>query len=313
MNLSELIANHPHRPDTGVPDWLIGCFRRHLISFANGASDDTTRVFWLQSRNLTIDLRLPLNDPDIKQGQLHLAKADTLRELANVEGWIADSEFQDGIMDWHNFTRFQFHNRWQEPARLQRVGNCMIEWAPSGAYVEDWRQQPSYPGPLVGLRLLEARNQHGKLLSSGGGLIVCGDHAAWVQGRPTPEPHQQSNGLREAVAAAQGEESKLAELFCFETSVATGSLHQGYRILHSTLPWRSGSQLIDLDGFSSPDDSGRVTQTVTLGSEQITRMFSIDTLEPQLDYRSTSTCSDAASQWFEQEAETLTRYTRTLI
>lgn len=314
MNLTELINRHAQRPAQGVPDWLTGCFRRHIISFADGNSDDSTRVFWLQSRNLTIDLRLPQRDPVVQRNELHLLDRAALRELANMEGWIADSQFHDGVMDWQNFTSFQLHNRWQEPARLHRVGNCMIEFAPSGAYVEDWRLQPAMPGPLVGLRLLEARNHHGELVARGGGLIICGDHAGWVQGRPTTLPCKgAANALRDAAMAACGDADALAPLFQFETSVATGSLERGYRVLHSTQPWRHGATLLDLNGFSAPDSEGRVRQDTLQDGAPITRWFAIDTLEARQDYRLSSHSNDDSRRWFDQEAETLTRYTRPLI
>jgi hypothetical protein len=59
MNLQELITGHALRPAPGLPDWMLGWFKRHSISFADGLTDVDTHVCWLQSRNFTIDLRLP--------------------------------------------------------------------------------------------------------------------------------------------------------------------------------------------------------------------------------------------------------------
>jgi hypothetical protein len=58
MNLLQLAARYPQRAEGGVPDWMLGHFRRRAISFADGRSDERTQVHWLQSRSFTIDLRL---------------------------------------------------------------------------------------------------------------------------------------------------------------------------------------------------------------------------------------------------------------
>src|SRR5690606_1751457 len=124
------------------------------ISFADGSSDTDTQVFWLQSRNFSIDLRLPMHAALITQAKpWQDYSAAELAVLANHEGWVAQSIWDGQRLSWHEPTSLQLHNRWPEPALLQRVGNCMMEFADSNAYVEDWRLQPSTPGPLIGLRL----------------------------------------------------------------------------------------------------------------------------------------------------------------
>lgn len=65
MTLKELIRQHAQANKTGVPDWLVGCFRRYSISFANGDTDLKTQVFWLQSRNFTIDIRMPIESEQV--------------------------------------------------------------------------------------------------------------------------------------------------------------------------------------------------------------------------------------------------------
>lgn len=140
MNLFELAARHPMRVEGGVPDWMLGHFRRRTISFADGRSDERTQVHWLQSRTFTIDLRLP-EGPPLPGRAWQDYDAAELRVLANHEGWVADSVWEGGMLSWRGGVSLQLHNRWPEPARLQRIGNCMIEFGTTGAYVEDWRLQ----------------------------------------------------------------------------------------------------------------------------------------------------------------------------
>lgn len=167
MNLFELAARHPMRVEGGVPDWMLGHFRRRTISFADGRSDERTQVHWLQSRTFTIDLRLP-EGPPLPGRAWQDYDATELRVLANHEGWVADSLWEGGMLSWRGGVSLQLHNRWPEPARLQRIGNCMIEFGTTGAYVEDWRLQAGR-GPLIGLRLLEeCDGETGQVLRRGG-------------------------------------------------------------------------------------------------------------------------------------------------
>ena len=42
MNLLDFAKAHPHRAEGGVPEWMLGHFRRRTISFANASSDENT-------------------------------------------------------------------------------------------------------------------------------------------------------------------------------------------------------------------------------------------------------------------------------
>lgn len=305
MNLLELARRHPQHPADGVPAWMLGHFRRRSITFADGRSDARTQVHWLQSRSFTLDLRLPdAPPPPLKAwADYH---AEELRQLANQEGWMADSHWVDGQLGWHGGVSLQVHNRWPEPARLQRIGNCLMEFAPSGAYVEDWRLQAG-GGPLIGLRLWEEREvESGRLLGRGGGLILCGDRLGWVRGRPAPLA-ESSLGLRERVAQAQGDPAELARLFDVETSLALADGQGGYRVALSTLPARLG-QPMALDGFAW-DAAGHLRQRlVNAAGCLIERTFEVDTLEPDWHAEVATPCSATAQDWFAAERETLTRH-----
>ncbi|WP_236033039.1 hypothetical protein [Pseudomonas schmalbachii] len=308
MTLAELIARYARRPTSSVPDWMLGFFKRRSISFANGETDVRTHVCWLQSRNFTIDLRLPLADQQVPAKALVEYSKEELRILANYEGWEALSTWDGQALSWHSDTSLQLHNRWPKPALLQRIGNCMIEFAPSGAYVEDWRLQPSAPGPLVGLRLIEERNlADGSIRHRGGGLIVCGEHAALVLGRA--EPVIADIALRDLAIQAVGDAERLAQLFNFETSVAHGSLEDGYRITLSTRPERLQQQLLPLDGFELLPDGERVRQRLSIDGAPCERLFAIDTLEEHFVFEQATGFTPAARDWFERESQTLGRYT----
>lgn len=309
MNLLQLAARYPQRAEGGVPDWMLGHFRRRTISFADGRSDERTQVHWLQSRTFTIDLRLP-DAPALSPRAWHDYDAAELRVLANHEGWLADSVWENGYLSWRGGVSLQLHNRWPEPAQLQRIGNCMIEFGTTGAYVEDWRLQAS-SGPLIGLRLLEECDaQSGQVLHCGGGLILCGEQLAWVQGRAV-EPGESALQLRERAERAQGDGETLAALFDCETSLAYADQQGRYQVALSTMPARVG-QMVSLEGFELPG-AGRVCQHLQRpDGRAVVRTFIIDTLEPGWCAELATPTTDEAQRWFAAESETLSRYLEVL-
>ena len=311
MHLRDLLVESPQQPAHGVPDWMLGYYKRHSISFADGLTDVQTHVCWFQSRQFTIDLRLPLEAQQVSAKPLGQYSAEELQVLANYEGWQALCSWEGGVLSWHTDTSFQVHNRWPESGVVQRIGNCMIEFAPSGAYVEDWRLQSSAAGPLIGLRLLEDKAlDTGVVHHRGGGLIVCGDHAALVLGRADPLVGE--TPMRELVERNAHDSTWLARAINFETSVASGSLNQGFNVHLSTAPARIGEPLIALDGFECLADGKHVVQSLVIDGIARERLFVIDTLEPTVSYAQSTGFTDSAAQWYARESPTLSRYTQAL-
>lgn len=309
MNLLELARVYPQRPEGGVPDWMLGHFRRRTISFADGRSDERTQVHWLQSRTFTIDLRLP-DAPALPVREWQDYAAAELRLLANHEGWMADSIWADGMLSWRGGVSLQLHNRWPEPARLQRIGNCMIEFGTTGAYVEDWRLQAG-SGPLIGLRLLEECDaESAEVLRRGGGLILCGERLGWVHGRAV-EPSESALQLRERAELAHGSAEALAALFDCETSLACVDQQGRYQVALSTVPARVG-QSVSLEGFELLG-AGRVCQRLQRpDGRAVVRTFLIDTLEPDWHADLATPSTEQAQRWFACEGETLSRYLEVL-
>lgn len=319
MDLADLCGLASTSPSSGrVPGWTLGCFKRRSITFFNGESDDSTLVLWLQARGLTADLRLAADRPrpSSREALAELPLAD-LKRLAEVEGGVSPTRFEphavsgvelSGTMYWPDWTAFQLHAKWPEPGNLRRVGDCLIEYAPSGAYVEDWRLQSSEAGPLVGLTLLEERDhQSGGLRHRGGGLVIAGDHALFVRGRAEALPVGASLG--ELVERAAREPRLLEAVFGFDASYARRDAAGRYIVTASTLPWREGQPLLALDGFTLKD--GLVVQQAREGARAVERRFQIDTLEPSHEDWSATPATSAAAAWLASE-ESLLRAARKL-
>ncbi len=291
---------------TGVPEWMLGCFKRRCITFYDGRSDTSTEVFWLQGRNMTIDLRLP---PQIHQVKQNWRQADQQKryQLSNYEGWSADSRWHAEQLSWSGGVSFQQHSRWPEPAILQRVGDCMMEFAPSGVYVEDWRLQSCSAGPLISLRLVEERDETGNLRHQGGALIICGNWAGLVLGRAQDLPLCPNGQLRELIKL-NPDQNVLEAAFNFETSIGRGNLDDGYIIEHSLDINRMGELLFSLDGFEYDVQNNEIRQTIHTDKITLLRRFTIDSIETCHPFTKNSECQVFGKTWFHQESETLSRY-----
>lgn len=306
MTLDELVDRCARvAAGAAVPVWTLGCFRRRSITFSTGATDAETQVMWLQSRGLTADLRLPAGYPQLT-GAAPLAERapEVLVALAEGEGGLASTSWDGRAMSWSDWTSFQTHDRWPEPGLLARVGDCLTEHAPSGAYVEDWRLQPSARGPLIGLRLIEERDaQARRVRHRGGGLIVCGDHAALVRGRPAPLPV--TGTVAEIVRADGGDRSLMREVFAFEASYATRSGDGTFIVVASTDPLRVGHALLDPTGFACDERDGVVIQRAHEGGATLERVFTVDTLEANVAFPLATEASAEGQRWLAREGPTL--------
>jgi hypothetical protein len=299
----------PHRiaAPGGVPRWTLGCFRRRSITFFTGAEDGRTEVIWLQSRSLTADFR---SSPPMPAGQrapssemLGQLPIIELLRLARAEGGLANTRWDGALMHWSGWDGFQTHAKWPEPGRLERVGTSMIEFSPSGAYVEDWRFQPC-DGRLIGLRLIDERDaRSGAILHRGGGLVVCGGHAGFVRGRPEPLPEGR---LEDYVRASAGDVAKLQHLFSCDASYGTTrTTDDDFTVSLSTLPWREGKPLLSLEGFSHQQEGGLLLQRVEEQHRLIERRFVIDTLEHEFSGQLGTVASSAAVEWLKQEEDAI--------
>jgi hypothetical protein len=312
VNLLELVSDAA-RPDVCVPAWALGCFRRRSISFFDGFTDATTQVLWLQSWGLTFDLRLAAERPRCP-GFAALAEAspDDAVALAEAEGGIARTSAElvaagthQARFSWDDWDGVQPYAKWPEPGTCRRVGDCLIEFAPSGAYVEDWRYQAAGTGPLIGLRLLEERDRDsGALLHRGGGLLICGRHAGFVRGRARPLP--EGSRAADMVRAAPRDPDLLEMVFGCEASYGCATGTGAYVVAASTLPWREGEPLLSLDGFVRAG-AGTLLQHARERDRNLERRFRVDTLAEQFPELPATAVTAEGAAWLAAERATLQR------
>ena len=298
MHISELTGVAENTHVEPVPLWMRGAFRRRSITFANGLTDADTRVFWLQSQGLTIDLRLPL----ISEQKAYHSDDE---HAGQYEAWYGYSHWDGALLDWSGGVSYQLHNRWPEPAILRRTGNCMMEFAPSGIYVEDWRLLSDESGPLIGLELLSEKHiASGRVTQRSGALIICGRIAGLVLDRP---PLTSKGGPLAERLLSQSEAEKDA-LRGFETAIGTGSLDDGFTVIHALHYGRTGQNLCPLDGFEYDAEPGFVRQVLMHNGELTERRYRVDTFQPEFPFSAATQAEEQARRWYRSERLTLARY-----
>lgn len=290
MTLADLLgALPPVVPEQpAFPRRLLGAFRRKSITFCTGVTDERTVVYWFQSRSFTIDLRLP---------------DGAATSVTDRQGWVGDTlwDAESQQMSWSVATSYQPRNQWPEPAILRFIGNSVLEFAPSGAYVEDWRQQ-CFRGPLLGLRLLSLHDEEtGRDSPMDGGLIVAGGHVAYAQSRLP----RLDAALRNAADLDRALADRLLtaeEIESYEVSVALN----GRTIDHSTRTARIGQQIASGEFALQPDGSILLSRPV--GGRTCRLRFAVDIHVPDFTFDRRTQAASPAPDWMEKEKSHLFRH-----
>ena len=140
-----------------VPKRLLGCWDRRYIRFSDGTEDTSTRVIWVQTLSGVGDIRIPATRPDLRaRNGLADCSKEELLALAEQDCFCGVTLFNSKAQPFPTASwpkesylfRFQPVITFPEPGWMEWLegGTCMIERAPSGAYVEDWRLQPGSQG-----------------------------------------------------------------------------------------------------------------------------------------------------------------------
>ena len=309
VTLEEIAAALPRAATAPVPAWTFGCFHRRSITYAKGQEDAATRVIWVQSQTLTGDLRIPASRPDVR-GRMSLADCtpEELVLLAQAEGGVADTAFQGGRMDWNNWTAFQPYEKWPEPGDLRRVGDCLVEFAPSGVYVEDWRFQPGSSGVLAGLRLVSETGPDGVTRPREGGLVIAGDHAILTLGRRHPLPS--AAPVHEQLRAAADPHALAATAFDCEASYIRRGSDGEDRIELSTNPFVEGLPSAIRDGFQRGPSADLLIQLVRAHGGEEVRTWSVQDISLKQGLTTATATGTYGRQWLEREAGTLINVSR---
>jgi hypothetical protein len=306
MTLDELAAAASRASPAPTPAWTWGCWRRRTICFAGGQEDAASHVVRLQGQGITGELRVPAWRPDVKgRGSFQACTVEELLELSAVDGGVADAAFGAGQMTWDNASAFQPYPRWPEPGQMQRVGPGLIEFAPSGACLQDWRLQPRSSGLHVALRLMFETGLDGLTRPRDGGLIICGEHCLFSldRRRPLPSDAPVQQQMRQA-----GDPYAFAEMaFDGETSYARRQANGAFKVELSTDPFREGRIAPVLGDFVTTSISEVLRQVIGEGTDRIVRQWRIDTLIPDAVIGLATDPDKAGAAWLKREGKVLLR------
>jgi hypothetical protein len=226
---------------------MLGCWKRAWIEFSDGTVDDTTTVVWLQTDSLMVDVRIPSGrSVPSDRATLHQCSIDELRAIASSDASSGYTECGPPVVDahglrsatasWHtrgHGVNFQPVSAFPEPGLMtwNDDATVMMERAPSGAYVEEWRLVPGSRDPLTVTHIADATTYR------------AGPIAVLVRDRRVPIPRPAR--LHELLDEYAADRSLMEELLDCEFSVAELKDKQ-WTIAASTLPWREG-QVLDVD------------------------------------------------------------------
>jgi hypothetical protein len=232
-----------------VPVELTGCWRRAWIEHADGTRDDTTVVIWLQLASEMADVRVPAEHPLRSRTGFDDCTLDELRSLADSESssghtvctppMVGADGVRRATAEW--FTgptgvAFQPVSAFPEPGLLEwRSDEVMIERAPSGAYVEEWRLLPGTRSPAS-----HHVDDHGRHVYRSGNAVVL------VRDRTVAVPREAR--LDELLADCGDDRDRIVALVDCEFSFALarpGDEGPVFVIEASTIPWRVG-EVVDV-------------------------------------------------------------------
>lgn len=236
-----------------VSEHMLGCWHRRYIRYKDGVEDKSTRVIWLQTPSGLCDMRISAERPDFsKRIRLSDCSDDELIALAEQDCACGITILDETAVPYPTATweggdsGFMYQpvinfpeDGWFE---WEEEGTCMLEYAPSGAYEEDWRLQDNSRTFAAHLLCQDSETTTN--------LYVAGAHAMLAVDRAVAINEERP--LQELVAESTNDRHRIYAYLDSEFSYAISKVNNDYAIVLSTLPWREG-QTLSLDWLSGLD------------------------------------------------------------
>jgi hypothetical protein len=248
-----------------------GLWRRTLLVSGNGSRDEDTRVFWMQTARLHIDIRVPAGRPSYAgAGSLDELTRDELVGLGEQMGFAGITAVEGGpgltsqSCTWHRQIDYSVPSEAKDIGAMRfETPNIVLEDGIEAVYHERWEREADSAGIVWALRFSPQQAYAAGLLPSAavsleaGGAVPavfvarCGNRFMLARARSLHAQAalvaQRGRSLAQAVRdPAVGIELARAWLD-FEISLGEVCRADGTRwiVSLSTLPWREGQAAFD--------------------------------------------------------------------
>lgn len=216
-----------------------GVWRREAITTPDGARDDTTRVFWLQTRSWYADIRVPAGRPVRPTPGLEACSDDELIALAAQEGFAGELTAGPRVLSWRRDLDYQPPGAWPDEGYWELDADVLVERGLHVGYEEIWRLQPESRGERLAFGLAADDAAPGRR----GLLVVAGDCFLSVLGRPSAPP---GPTLHAAVAERLAAGDRAGARALLDMPIAYGRIEGAgapWTVTLSTCPWLEGASL----------------------------------------------------------------------
>lgn len=260
------------KPLKTLPAKYVGLWERVSKEDASGQVNDTktNQIYWLQSKSLYIDIRVPVARPSFedKNSLSEYNNAD-LHCLAQQQGFAGTAEVNKDICTWIRHIDYQPPRDKPDIGRMDFKETVLHEYGVHTYYKEVWQRRETTGKQLLGLELLN----DGKAKKIGhprrGYLIAVDDYFMFASDRTrkiTP-----AASLIDLIDEKGYSWDELIDILNFEISFGirfSGKVPWEIRL--STLPFREGKSLLIPDQISSlqpPNQAGEEIVIASLDSQ----------------------------------------------
>jgi hypothetical protein len=212
-----------------IPPDLTGLWRRELMIWPDGSRDTDTVVFWLQTRSLYADIRVPAKRPARPAGESFESCSDEdLLGFAEVYGFAGRLTVEGNLCKWAR--AMDYHPPGGPPDEAHYVfdGELLIETGIHANYREDWAKQTPADAPLTAFTREDGP----------GIFVMAGEHFLLAEGRDEALPVADS--LPALIASDMAEGARDRAIGRLNMRIAYG--RNGVVEL-STQPWTEGKPL----------------------------------------------------------------------
>ena len=234
-----------------LPRAFWGLWRRNAIELPAAPADRTTRVFYLQTPRLFLDLRVPATRPSLvgRSALCELSKAQR-RSLARQIAFAGYTEKRGRRLIWHHGFDYQLlpdPTRAADEGKIALSGRFMTEWGVHRPYTEQWEKIDDGGGLFLGL---ESEDPGPKAFF---GLV--GDH--FMLARERSFRARGAAGLGDALDRATGGEAERL----LDCEFSYGRRRGGdvsWRVALSTIPMLEGAPRFPVNAWRVDGAARRV-------------------------------------------------------